>query len=51
LLKRRPTGQSAILLPLPRILLPGSTRSFHVFDANMLLALEHARDDELVLIT
>lgn len=51
LLKRRPKGQSAILLPRPRVLLPGATRSFHMFDANMLLALEHARGDELVFIT
>jgi hypothetical protein len=50
-LKRQPAGQSAIYLPLSRILLPGSTRSIHMYDTNMLLALEQARENELVLIT
>ena len=50
-LKRQPSGQSAIFVPLSRILLPGSTRSLHMYDTNMLMALEQARDNELVLIT
>jgi hypothetical protein len=46
-------GLATILLPAERVLLPGATRSLHLYDANLLLALEHslARDGgRLVLL-
>ena len=58
-LLRRPKleGSAVVLLPASRVLLPGASRSFHFYDANLLAALEHAlastppdRPAELVIL-
>lgn len=49
-LRRRtppPLGRATVLIPSARVLMPGSTRSLHFYDNNLLLALQHALEDHV----
>jgi len=44
-----PEGRPAILLPSRRILMPGATRTLHLYDQNLLCALEKALETDATL--